>query len=77
MKNQNFISNIQLNILIDKNKNPNLTLENIKEMMNNVNNDLLKKVNQDCYYSESHQFTINVIGEFEPYSYDRRKKMIH
>ena len=76
MENPNYIYNIQVNLVIMKEDNPSLKegkMDLIKEKLDMIKKDLFSKVNDFCVMEESHKFTVNLLGKFEPYSYDRRK----
>lgn len=73
----NFIHNVQINILIKKEENTHLKndgYEYIKNKLNSLGYDLFSKVNQECLMEESHQFTLNIIGKFDPFHNDKEKQ---
>ena len=75
MENKNYIYNIQVNILFNKEDNQHFSFykEEIQNMLEAFNRDIFKKVNEKMIYFESCGTTINVLGEFDPYHYDRLK----
>lgn len=76
MENPNYIYNIQVNLTILKSENLPLTkgcFGLVSEKVELIKKELFSKVNDCCIMEESHKFTVNLLGKFDPYHYDKRK----
>lgn len=72
-QNYNFINNIQINLTIPRKENPELNDDLIFKMLEKLNHELLSQLNQKEVTKESHQYVINILGQFHPYHYDEAK----